>query len=468
MKRHAAVLMQEIENLKAKIETLQVSNSKSMEAESLKFGQKEENLKVIFNLLQGQIATLELANNTLKFEMKTLKIECDERAKTVSTYHSAIQQKEAKIKNLEADLAGLYQKMLQNENQVRQELNVQFTGEKSEILAQSEKKKYAELEAQKEQLEKAKENALMECRMKLKKEFNQHMTNVNSDYSKKLETTFALLSDKQNEVRTLSEKISALKESKNQSIKDLNEAMAKAVEEQINFREKMLEKFRQQTDAAEAAHTIKLEELRLTLDAKHSQILAEVSEAHKKQLNDLRTFFSLSTLNSRKEAENLKNQELQRLQSKHDIAIEKLRNNHIQEIAATLALSKAEKDKELDELVDKYERKIIQINKDYELCQRDMDSLSIDYKKIRFDHEQNTAALVENKNQLQKKETELKRAVKEHERNVAKLMFEFNAQMKMDKEKLQSKQLDELQAMLREFELARAFLKQEIENRDKM
>jgi hypothetical protein len=230
----------------------------------------------------------------------------------------------------------------------------------------------------------------------------------------------------------------------------------------------MQEEFCQKLVNAEKENQRKTEELLVVLQTKKGKEQAEIEQSHKNQIDALNLSHSMSTMKIKNDAEIVKRKELEQLQSAHNVDIANIQKQYKDKMEEIQNQANAEIKMALMILEKECNGKLATAAKKYEICKADFDNISNAHKQLLYDHEKVISSLEEKTVALQNKEDELKMSVKENEDRAEQVLFELKTQFKGEKESLQIEHLDELQAMLQEFERARHFLKQEISSRDKL
>jgi chromosome segregation ATPase len=82
--------------------------------------------------LKGKIVELERTIDTRNGKIREVKDQIDEKNKVIATHTTTIQQRDTTIRGIEVDLADLFQKMVQCDKQIRNEMQEKFHHDKAE------------------------------------------------------------------------------------------------------------------------------------------------------------------------------------------------------------------------------------------------------------------------------------------------------------------------------------------------
>ena len=130
-----------------------------------------------------------------------------------------------------------------------------------------------------------------------------------------------------------------------------------------------LDSFNERIIIVQKEHQVQIEVLRLesqaeiaekvqSIESKFEADKAELLAGHKKQIDDLRNFFSVSTVNFKKEAEATRLNDLKQLQLQHDNEIQIWTQNNNEKLLQTIQELTNTKEQEIAELTDEYETKV--------------------------------------------------------------------------------------------------------------
>ncbi|KAJ3344819.1 hypothetical protein HDU91_000103, partial [Kappamyces sp. JEL0680] len=412
--------------------------------------------------LRNKIAELEATIESKLAKIKEGRDQIDEKNKVIHTHLNTIHARDATIKGLEVDLADLFQKMVQCDKQIRSEMQEKFHHDKAEWEAQVGKTYQAALEEQSLDLRARHELELRETQLKLKTQFQEELAEVHNNYAVKLNGNMEELAEKQNQSFALKEKLDALE----LKIKELNiEFQEKEDKMNTDFQALLAEtnaQHRAATDQREVEYQAQQELLLKSIEAKHAEAQTELTAGHKKQIDELRNFYSISTVNAKKEAEATKANEIAKLTLQYETAAAALAKKHEDFVQAEIARITDEKDLEISDLIDDYDDAVAKLTKELESCQAALLQLQNSDRTLQSDFDALKVEFDTKSQELHRREKEMRRAGKEFDARVAKLLADVEQKTKTEKDHLKNEHIMELQMMLLEFEKAKNFLKKEI------
>ncbi|KAL2912999.1 hypothetical protein HK105_207454 [Polyrhizophydium stewartii] len=371
------------------------------------------------------------------------------------------------VKTLEVDKADLFQKMVHIDRQIRGEMQEKFQKEKSDLENQWRDQHQDDLEQLREALAQQHEQELDVAVAKVKVQYSDEIHEISGENQTKMEGFLSEMSEKEAAIAQLQSE----KDDLERTLDELKQAHAKAIEDlQTDHRQYVAQekaKWESELQAKETqlkvASTIALS----NLEKKYTLAQTELEASHKKQVDELRSFHTISALAAKKEAETLRQLEINRLKSTHadqvaalaqerekmlaDLALDlnTQRNNEIQALTEDFNStidSKDEAIRDLEAQVGEKEDKIASLKSQISALEQSLSDLK--------------GSLESTVDSMRQQETEF-------QRQLDLRAVEFDLHLKKEIENIKTEHVREMQLMLQDFEKAKAFLKKQIANQAK-
>ena len=135
--------------------------------------------------------------------------------------------------------------------------------------------------------------------------------------------------------------------------------------------------YNEQTELAKKEYEDQIRKLRIqsqgeladtiqSIEAKYEAERAELVSGHKKQVDDLRSFFSVSAINLKKEAEATRQHDLKQLKAQHDSEMFLHTKQYKEELEKRLEELAQTKDQAMNDLTEDYENRVTNLKMDLE------------------------------------------------------------------------------------------------------
>ncbi|KAI8929322.1 hypothetical protein BC831DRAFT_302057 [Entophlyctis helioformis] len=465
MEQHRVNALQEktkeLESLSAKLMTMTEDFDNRMQQVNSAFEQQKAELL-------SNIEDLENAKADLENKLKATTASLEERVAEVGRHQSTIHHQSSTIKSLEVDKADLFQKMVHIDRQIRGEMFEKFQKEKSDLEASLRDVHHADIESLKGTLRSLHDQELQVAVLKIKAYYIEEIDTIKAENQAKLEGFLAEMSEKEAEIAQLKRE----KEELEQSIDDAKQMHAKALADVHAEFQKLLslEKSKWEGEAQSRETQLKVAStLALAnLEKRNTTALADLEATHKKQIDELRSFHTISALAAKKEAETQRQMEIGRIKTTHSDQIMTLMQERDKMLAEQMATLVSQRESEIRVLTTEFnetveERDAIIKGHLREIAekQENIDMLDVKVQSLE-------AQVVDVKRALHDTIETMKQRDADARKRLEEQATQFEAQLKQELELLRTEHVRELQLMLQDFEKAKTYLKKQIANHQKL
>ncbi|XJO75647.1 hypothetical protein BDV3_006292 [Batrachochytrium dendrobatidis] len=412
--------------------------------------------------LNSQI--VELKENLLNTEKdverltKNYNLKCAEAAQHVVS----IQNLMATVNTLEVDKADLFQKMVHIDRQIRAEMFEKFQKEKGDLEILWRNQHHTDIQNLKDTINQDHEQELQTTVYKIKGYHAEEVNNINKTNQAKVEGFLAEMTEKEQEMNQLRQEKEHLQETLETEKYLQTEVLAKLETDHINGlahqKQRLEELMKQKENDLSIASACAISDL----EKQHATTLAESEITHKKQLDDLRNFHTVSALSSKKEFETQRQIEISRLKTMHSDQMASLIQERTKMLSDLEADLSAKMKSEIEKVVKKWTL-IVQAREDQIQTQSEdiiakQEQINLLKQQIQVLESNLAGALKKLSDTIALMETNGAESRKILEESV----IQFEADLQKEIELVKTEHVRELQIMLQDFEKAKLFLKKQI------
>lgn len=203
-------------------------------------------------------------------------------------------------------------------------------------------------------------------------------------------------------------------------------------------------------------------------EEKHQTAQNEIIASYKKQIEELRNFYSFSMLQAKKEAETQRLADITNLKHSHDNHIIVLTTNYQAELLLQKKQLTEQKDLEISELTDDNDKAMQDIKKEMDKLTVDAQNALQQEQEVRNSLEEALQRNDQMTHEAHKKENYLKKKIRDYEMKMVTLKSDLETTLKLEKENLQIGHIHEMQVVINEFEKVKNCLKKEISNQSRL
>ncbi|KNC98974.1 uncharacterized protein SPPG_05930 [Spizellomyces punctatus DAOM BR117] len=447
--------VQEIVDLQQQFADHREASERQMEQLQRAAKDTEEALKELLKTKEKEMA--DLAHH-LEDVTSTL----EDRMMEISKHLITIQHQSETIRGLEVDKADLFQKMVHIDEQIRTEMRDNFEKEKLDLadawdleaklenqrLRDSLNQGHAQdLQAAMAQKEKDHEEQVQAIRLTQQKEIAkmQRMVSNAEGTAANLEKEKALLQKQiQDMGRKYREELILLAEKHDNALQEARRAW----EIEVQSRETQLK----------VASTIALAQLEKKLQTERE----EADVAHKRQLDDLRAFHTMSNMAAKKEAEALRLVEANNLKMEFEQEMLALRQRLLEDRNAKVAEIQQAHAAELQNLEKQHSSEINSKEDAIKSLHEEVISLKSIGEALRTKVTEQLNVIEQLREDVDARVAEIEDLREESESKLAALREDLLDQQKQEISRNNEQHIEEVQQMLREFEHAQTYLKKQI------
>ncbi|KAJ3331977.1 hypothetical protein HDU76_001651 [Blyttiomyces sp. JEL0837] len=372
----------------------------------------KDNTEAIKMQMQEKINLINAEKNACNTKNDELSAQLDDKNAQLAKYQASLLQLQNTVKALEVDKADLFQKMVRIDDQIRGELHDKFRKEKMEWEDEREwEEARTELQAKCDDAEEQ-VKVMLKAMMELKEDHARKIAQATDQFQQTLE-----------------------QERKNWEFE------VSARETQLKMEQKI------------AATNI---------EKKHQIALDELEANHRKQLDEVRNLNTKNALAAKKEAEALRNAEINKLKEKHLEETEKLNQEHVAELAETVLSMNVQRIAELKNLNELHESEMNAKIEELNNANTTMEELNLEISELNEQikiYKDDIALL---KEEVARKNEELALVKQKAVTTLKEREEHLFAEHQTDIDRLNDDHIQAAQKMLKEFEQAQTILKKEI------
>ncbi|KAI9090436.1 hypothetical protein DFS34DRAFT_672258 [Phlyctochytrium arcticum] len=414
--------------------------------------------------LRGTISRLESEKSDLEAQLSATQATLDERMMDINKHLLTIQHNLEKITSLEIDKADLFQKMVHIDESIRKEMADRFEKERVEISEHLDHESKIELQRLRDTLESNYTQDLQTTMTQRERQYDDQIQAIRITQQKEIQKMQRAVSNAEGTATSL-EKDKALLQ---KHIRDLEKKHRENVETLSETHAQTLLDAQTKWDAEaqardtqlKVASTIALAQLEKRLQAEKEDLEA----AHRKQVDELRTFHTLTNIAAKKEAESMRLAELHRLETEHERTLAQQRLDLTTQASDQIEKLELEHAEVLRRDRDAHAEGIRLKEEEIERLEGVIEEAKDRESQLRITIATLTSTVSTLESTIREKDQTLHLQREESTRAVAAAHAEHLKTQAAAITRLNESHLSEVQTMIKEFEQAQAFLKRQIQN----